>query len=236
MNKVNEHKSSFKKLDPNSKNNDQNLFYLTFALLVICITLLIYFVYLQLFISSQLLLTSFLNTYSTILFSLFFSLLAFFYLLYKTKNLESVIKGLGLSRDMLTLKNIAIGISLFIIILGVELGISLFSEISHTPLPTNVQQTLAGLPIYFYFFTFLIAPINEEIFFRGFLVNKIGIVPSAIIFAVLHFGYLSISEFVAAFIFGLIAGYIFKKTRSLYTTIAAHMLLNMLTIVVLFLI
>ena len=119
--------------------------------------------------------------------------------------------------------------------LVVELGISLFSKFTNIPLPTNVMKLLGGMPIYFYIFSFLIAPVNEEILFRGFFVSRIGIIPSAILFALLHFSYASISEFVAALIFGLLAGYVFKKTKSLYTSITAHVLLNFLTIAVLFL-
>jgi hypothetical protein len=156
--------------------------------------------------------------------------------MYRTNSIEFAVKNLGLSREMITPKNILIGLSLFVIMLIVEFGISAFSQVTHIALPTNVQQVLSGLPVYFFVFTFLIAPINEEIFFRGFLVNRIGIIPSALLFALLHFGYASISEFVAALIFGLAAGYVFKKTGSLYATITAHIILNMLTIVALFLI
>lgn len=216
--------------------NSRVLFYLISACLAISVASLAMFIYISGFAASQLFLGSFLTSYSTILFSIFFALLAFFYIMYRTNSIEFAVKNLGLSRELITPKNILIGISLFAAMLIVEFGISAFSQVTHISLPTNVQQVLAGLPVYFFVFTFLIAPINEEIFFRGLLVNRIGIIPSALLFALLHFGYASVSEFVAALIFGLIAGYVFKKTGSLYTTITAHILLNMLTIVALFLI
>ncbi|MGC8730310.1 MAG: CPBP family intramembrane glutamic endopeptidase [Candidatus Micrarchaeia archaeon] len=93
------------------------------------------------------------------------------------------------------------------------------------------------MPVYFLIFSFIIAPFTEEILFRGFLVPRLGIILSAIIFAVPHFiSYLSISEFVAAFLFGLAAGYAYKKTGSLYVSILAHMLVNFLAILSIFLI
>ena len=103
-------------------------------------------------------------------------------------------------------------------------------------LPTNVRQLLGGLPAYFFAFAVIVAPIDEEILFRGFLVPRIGIILSALIFGILHFlSYASISEFIAAFVFGLIAGYAFKRTRSLYSTIIPHMLVNLLGILALLL-
>ena len=75
------------------------------------------------------------------------------------------------------------------------------------------------------------APIDEEILFRGFLVPRVGIVVSALLFAVPHLlTYASLSEFAAAFIFGLLAGYFFRRYKSLYPTILAHALVNLFTI------
>lgn len=169
--------------------------------------------------------------WSSIALSFLFPSIAFSFMLFRGKNMRSIVKDLGLARDRLTPKNIGIGIALFFAILLLSIFISLFSSITSIPLPSNVQQTLAGTPLYFLVFTFLIAPINEEIFFRGFLVPRIGVIASAIIFAILHLSYLSISEFAAAFVFGLLAGYVFKKRKSLYSSIIAHMLVNFITVI-----
>jgi uncharacterized protein len=163
--------------------------------------------------------------------SLFFPFLVFSYLLAKGKNLRMITQELGLTRDKLTLKNLLIGLILFFAIIAFTVALSLFSAATNIPLPTNVSTLLSGTPLWFLIFTFLIAPINEEILFRGFLVPRVGIILSAIIFAILHLSYLSISEFLAAFVFGLLAGYVFKKRRSLYSTILAHALVNFLTII-----
>lgn len=225
------------KFKSNIKNQNKKITYLVYSLLFLCFFSLIFFIYASQFIIPQLILSTYLNANATILISLLFPLIAFSYLLSKTNDFDFVIKNLGLSIDKLTFKNIIFGILLFLIILiGVEFGLSSFSKITNISLPTHVQQLLQGFPLYFYLFTFLIAPINEEILFRGFLVPRIGIILSAVIFASLHFSYLSISEFAAALIFGLIAGYAFKRTKSLYVSIVAHMLLNFLTILILFLI
>ncbi|MCL4373457.1 MAG: CPBP family intramembrane metalloprotease [Candidatus Marsarchaeota archaeon] len=168
---------------------------------------------------------------ATIYLSLFLPSIVFTYLLFKKKTLGSIISDLGLSKSKFTLRNIGIGVGLFAAILLLSLGFGIFSEITGVQLPTHVQQLLSGMPLYLLLFSFIIAPIDEEILFRGFLVPRIGIIASALIFALLHFSYASISEVAAAFVFGILAGYVFKRTGSLYASITGHMLVNMLTIV-----
>lgn len=171
--------------------------------------------------------------------SLFFPALVFSYLYYRGNNTSSIIAQLGLSKDRMSFKVIGIGLLLFFAVILFEAALAAFSYATSIQLPTNVQQLLSGTPLYFLVFTFLIAPFDEEVLFRGFLVPRIGgifksawsgIIVSAAIFGVLHLTYLSVSEFVAAFFFGLIAGYAFTKTKSLYPSILAHMLVNFVTI------
>lgn len=171
---------------------------------------------------------------SSIALSFLFPSAAISYLLIRGNTLKGIFQGFGLSKEKFTLYAIAIGIALFFAIILFDLAVSFFSMVTNIQLPTNVQMVLQGTPTYFLIFTFIMAPVNEEIFFRGFLVPRIGIIFSAIIFAVLHLSYISASEFAAAFFFGLIAGYVYKKTKSLYPSIIAHMIVNFITIISLF--
>jgi membrane protease YdiL (CAAX protease family) len=176
------------------------------------------------------------NADSSIGLSFFFPLVVFAYLMAKGKNLKQIIIELGLSRRAMNRKALAYGITVFLAILLLEFGLGAFQAATHISLPTNVRQLLGGLPAYFFAFAVIVAPIDEEILFRGFLVPRIGIILSALIFGILHFlSYASISEFIAAFVFGLIAGYAFKRTRSLYSTIIPHILVNVLGILALLL-
>lgn len=202
-----------------------------YAFYLITILLIITIIVSALLYNSGLILQPLLNADSSMALSLLFTALVFSYLLYRGKSIKQIISGLGLSKDKLTVKFIAIGIILFFAIMLFNLALTIFSAVTNIPLPTNVQTLLAGTPLYFLIFTFLIAPINEEILFRGFLVPRTGIIISALIFAVPHLSYISISEFAAAFVFGLLAGYVFKKTQSLYSSILAHILVNFLTII-----
>jgi len=172
---------------------------------------------------------------STIALSLLFPMVVFSYLLYKKFGLREAVESLHFNLKALTLRAILVGVVLFAAIFLLEVALSAFQTITHIPLPTNVQSLLEGMPAYLLVFSVVVAPIDEELLFRGFLVPRIGIVWSALIFSLFHISYYSIAEFIAAFIFGLLAGYAFKRTKSLYTTIIGHALVNMLTIIVLFL-
>jgi len=174
------------------------------------------------------------NTYSTIYLEIAFFLSVFAYMLAKGNTLSGIISQLGLSRKKIGVRFLLIGLLLFGAMLALEYGVGAYSYYTHTSLPTNVMKVLGGMPIYFYILSFTLIPFTEETLFRGFLVPRIGIIPAALIFALLHSGYGSISEFVAALVFGLLAGYVFKKTGSLYSTVLAHGLVNFLTIATLF--
>lgn len=172
---------------------------------------------------------------SSIALSLVFAFIVFSYMLAKGWRLKEIILQLGLSKKSLTIKYIGLGILLFLLFLFIEFGTAVFSSVTGIQLPTNVEATFAGLPLYFYFYAFLVAPISEEILFRGFLVPRIGIIGSSLIFGALHYiSYFSIIEFLASFAFGMVSAYIFKRTRSLYPSITGHIMINFLGIVATF--
>ncbi|MFI5412467.1 MAG: CPBP family intramembrane glutamic endopeptidase [Candidatus Micrarchaeales archaeon] len=171
------------------------------------------------------------NTITSITVSMMFSTVVISYLFLRGKTLSEIIKSLGLSRDRFNRKALFIGVKLFFIIFLLEIITTLISQYTSVQLPTNVDQILSTEPIYFLIFAAFLAPINEEIFFRAFLVPRLGIFLSALIFAVLHSGYSSISELAAALLFGIAAGYYYKKYGSLYATILAHVTVNFLAIV-----
>jgi len=72
----------------------------------------------------------------------------------------------------------------------------------------------------------------EEVFFRGFLVKKIGVIPSSIIFGAAHFAYGSMVEVFGAFILGLILAKAFEENKSLFPNIFAHFFYNFIFITV----
>ncbi|WP_055665891.1 CPBP family intramembrane glutamic endopeptidase [Desnuesiella massiliensis] len=84
-----------------------------------------------------------------------------------------------------------------------------------------------------------VAPIFEEFLFRGMILSGIlkrydykkAIFFSSLLFGIIH---LNLHQGVNAFFIGLIFGYIYFKTRSLYLCIFAHFLNNFIVIIVAF--
>lgn len=78
---------------------------------------------------------------------------------------------------------------------------------------------------------FILGPIFEEFFHRGVILNgllkkysvKKSILLSSLIFGVIH---LNLPQMLNAFLFGILLGYIYIKTKSLYSCIFAHIIAN----------
>lgn len=169
---------------------------------------------------------------STAAVSLSFSATTIAYLYLVEKSKKGMVQRLGLGRGALTVRNVLTGIFLFLIIFVLEIGVGLISDITGISINTNVALVFAGAPLWFILFASFIAPVNEEVLFRGLLVPRVGVFVSAVLFAAPHLSYDSTFaiEFLAALAFGLLAGYVFKRTGSLYPSIVAHVLVNALTL------
>lgn len=86
------------------------------------------------------------------------------------------------------------------------------------------------------FFGIIVAPILEEILFRGFLQSALkntfgsryALVISASLFAVVH---MDVFAFLQIFILGILLGYLYEKTQTLAASIFVHILHNSLTLI-----
>lgn len=94
-----------------------------------------------------------------------------------------------------------------------------------------------------YLLTLIAAPFGEEIFFRGFLQNilikqlgiKIGVLLSALLFAVLHTGYWEYSAaFLSVLFLGFALSFVRLQTHSLIPCIMIHLFNNLLAYTLLF--
>jgi membrane protease YdiL (CAAX protease family) len=111
-------------------------------------------------------------------------------------------------------------------------------------LPSDV---LEGPPWSLVLGAVVVAPVAEELYFRGFLLQGLwrsfgprwAIVLSAVVFGIFHFGgarLQTVLPMVSATLIGLVFGYLFVRTRNLAVTVLAHALVNGVAIsVVLFL-
>lgn len=94
----------------------------------------------------------------------------------------------------------------------------------------KVPETLKSIDITDVITTLLIGSIVEELFFRGYLQKKTGILFSTFIFGYFHVIYGSFSEVIGAFFLGLVLAYAFQKTKNLYVPIMAHIAFNLITV------
>jgi membrane protease YdiL (CAAX protease family) len=102
-----------------------------------------------------------------------------------------------------------------------------------------VAKKIVGLPLPILLLAFTLAPVAEEMLFRGFLFRKVseaarspiaGALVSTAIFAALHIAYGSIAEIAIAFSVGLVLCAYTQHTRSLVPAIVAHIAFNLLSI------
>ncbi len=146
---------------------------------------------------------------------------------------QEIVSALGIGRNRLSARNLFLGILIFLAIFAISLSTGIIGAITGTQISTNTSLILASEPLWFYIFTFTITPLCEEALFRGLMVPRLGIIISAIIFGLGHASYDSTFaiDVIVAIVFGLIAGWAFKKTKSLYPSMLAHGLVNLLAVV-----
>src|SRR3989344_5020303 len=79
-----------------------------------------------------------------------------------------------------------------------------------------------------------VGPIGEELLFRGYLLNKVGVWAQAFLFGLLHFSYGSTAEILAAFTVAALFGLYMKREKNIYACITAHALYNLMSIIAVF--
>ena len=129
-------------------------------------------------------------------------------------------------------------VALMIIAFRMLFDNSLTLWISNIPMPDFINEAfeeLAISPIILILSVAVVAPIYEEIIFRGILLKGmakkinpiIALVVSALLFALVH---LNIPQGINAFLLGLVIGFIYLKTGSIYLSIFAHFINNFLAL------
>ncbi|MBU3179901.1 CPBP family intramembrane glutamic endopeptidase [Clostridium psychrophilum] len=112
--------------------------------------------------------------------------------------------------------------------------------ISTISMPQFINEVFNGdtvSPIISIFSTIVIAPIYEEIIFRGILLRgmarkispNIALLVSALLFAVVH---MNIAQGINAFFLGIVLGLIYLRSGSIYLSIFAHFINNLMALLV----
>lgn len=75
---------------------------------------------------------------------------------------------------------------------------------------------------------------SEEVFFRGFLVQRMGPIGASLVFGLGHVFFGSVVEVIGAFILGLVLAVFFQKNKNIFPNLIAHFIYNMFALVVFF--
>ncbi len=176
---------------------------------------------------------SFIINYSLQIFILFFPLYIFIIRKYQANFADFGFQKVSIGR----LISYVLGTYIFYFILTAAISSYLYSYQVHLPgyQPQESHLPLFGTDLFGYlgatFFIVLVAPVLEEIFFRGFVYRILaktwsvwfGSIVSAILFALFHFEFQS---FIPLLILGFLLNYNYQKTSSLWTSICFHSLNN----------
>lgn len=150
----------------------------------------------------------------------------------KLKEIFRRIKLVSENIDKAFLWGILAAVSIFVIIFIIEFALIKIGQKSQDLSNIPDLQRLFSWPVLF--FLVAIQPIGEEIFFRGFLFEKIenfagGIVAifiTAFLFGLAHMSYGKIFPVLMPILMGIILGYVVYKTKNLYSAVIAHVVFN----------
>ncbi len=148
------------------------------------------------------------------------------------KGIFTRIKLVSENIDKAFLWGILAAIVIFFVIFVIEVVlISLGHEPEELSNIPDIQRLFSWPTM---FFLVAVQPISEEIFFRGFLFEKIehfaggaiAIFITAVLFGVAHMSYGKIFPVLMPILMGIVLGYIVYKTKNLYSAIFAHIAFN----------
>ena len=181
-----------------------------------------------------------------ILFSSIITVLIFFvtpilwYLLVNKYSIKEMLNRLKLKSERIDeafLWGILAAIAMLIIVLAI--GFILYSLGYDQEDLSNVDVLAGNLSIASMAFIIIIQSFSEEVFFRGFLLEKIDSVAgekmaifiTALLFGLAHMSYGKIYPVIMPVIMGFLLGFVVFKTKNLYSAIVAHMTFNFMSFV-----
>lgn len=157
------------------------------------------------------------------------------YLLVNKFSIKEMLINLKIRKqglDMAVLWAVVTVIIMFV--LAIVLGL-IFSQLGFIEEElTNIQDLAGNLSLGSMIFIIIFQSASEEIFFRGFLLEKIhslagkeiAIISTALLFGIAHLTYGKIYPAFMTIILGLLLGYIVVRTKNLNSAIIAHVLFN----------
>lgn len=149
------------------------------------------------------------------------------YLLWK-KDLKNTLASMGFPGTLNnTILYTLFGLGAIFLLLLALGAISLFTGFNDQE---RIAEKVDVLPLYILVLAIIFAPITEELFFRAFLVQRTGIIPSSFIFAILHIAYGSVLEVAGVFLVGVILAMVYRHSKSITPCMLIHFIYNLLSI------
>lgn len=118
-------------------------------------------------------------------------------------------------------------ITIFLLLFFLSYLLSFFSVFFNVSDLELVGKEILSFPFSVIIYLFVIRVFLEEWFFRGFLVPRIGIIFSSLIFALGHLSYGSVIQVLGAFVLGVFLANAYTKTNNLWPNVFAHALYNL---------
>ena len=146
------------------------------------------------------------------------------------KDLKTTLNELGIPSNIKTI--LVYSVAGFAVLFLGMLIIGGLAKITGFGDQQKVADKIKGLPEYILLVAIFVAPICEELLFRGYLSRKIGPILSAIAFGLVHVGYGSIVEIIGVTFIGIVFGYLYKRSGTILPGIIIHMMYNMMSILV----
>jgi len=126
---------------------------------------------------------------------------------------------------------------IFAFVIIIAIGVVMMYIGFDTTESSNIPEleSYFSLPLIFILITF--QPIGEEIFFRGFLLEKINsifgkevaIIITGLLFGIAHLSFGNVYPAFMTAIVGLLFAFLIIKTKNLYSAITAHILFNLVS-------
>lgn len=133
-----------------------------------------------------------------------------------------------------------LAILIFLLILPLVNPVDFFEKIANHKITAHqldfiIFENPNFYDIFYFFLMVIITPIIEEILYRGIILNLllkkysviISLILSSLIFAFIHLNFIGIGYL---FLYGLLFGFAYYKTKSLFTSILLHFLINLMAV------
>ena len=164
------------------------------------------------------------------------------YLLVNKYRIKQMLNAVNLRKERIDeafLWGIITAIAMFIMVIAIGYLLTA-TEILSAEDASNVEDLAGNLSIFSMIFIIIFQSIAEEVFFRGFLLEKIdsfagkniAIILTALLFGLAHLSYGKLYPAIMPMFMGIFLGYVVLKTKNLYAAITAHMLFNFASFVI----